>query len=112
MVPFANEDKFRTVCDWGNWVFPYDDFFDNGVMRNDPVRAKIAMESLVSNFDEESKLESEMLPEMKDIFRVVRFHDTIWQSIRSIASHGMSNLVPRRTCMLTRQASSDATPQQ
>lgn len=111
MVPFANENKFRTVCDWGNWVFPYDDYFDNGVMRNDPVRAKIAMESLVSSLDEECKLELEIRPEMKAISRVIRFHDTIWQSIRSHASHGMSDLAPRQTRILIGQASRNATPQ-
>jgi hypothetical protein len=24
-APDAKEDELRTMCDWGNWVFPYDD---------------------------------------------------------------------------------------
>jgi hypothetical protein len=24
-APHADAARFRTMCDWGNWVFPFDD---------------------------------------------------------------------------------------
>lgn len=25
MTPYAPMERFKTVCDWGSWAFPYDD---------------------------------------------------------------------------------------
>ena len=113
MAPFAKEHKFRTICDWGNWVFPYDDLFDNGTMRNDPNRATVAMDMLVASFDGEYERERELEPAshpgMESIDKLVRFHAKIWHSIKSNASSGMHCSIPDQSQMLTRQASSGGT---
>ena len=35
-VPIAGLERYRLFCDWVNWVFPFDDFFDNGKLKDDP----------------------------------------------------------------------------
>lgn len=91
MAPFAKEHKFRTICDWGNWVFPYDDLFDNGTMRNDPNQATVAMNMLMASFDKgfERELEPALHPGMESIGKLVGFHARIWHSFESNASPGM-----------------------
>lgn len=90
MAPSANERKFRTICDWGNWVFPYDDLFDNGAMRNDPERAMVAMDMLKASFLKGDKREDEptLQPDAKPLAKLIRFHTSIWHSIESSASPG------------------------
>jgi hypothetical protein len=91
MAPFADEHKFRTICDWGNWIFPYDDLFDNGTMRNDPDQAKVALKTLMASFDASHKyeLEPKLHLNMDSTAKLVRFHTTIWHSIEPNSSPGM-----------------------
>ncbi|KAK5989399.1 Sesquiterpene cyclase BOT2 [Cladobotryum mycophilum] len=41
-------EKFRVVSDWGNWVFPFDDMFDEGELRGDSEAAHEMMDCLMS----------------------------------------------------------------
>ncbi|KAL7948162.1 isoprenoid synthase domain-containing protein [Trichoderma barbatum] len=73
-APLADRSRFRTLCDWGNWVFPYDDMFDNGHLRDQPEESQLAMESLMMPMlgnTSRKKLDA------KDRLRIVRFHDTV-----------------------------------
>ncbi|KAJ2990133.1 hypothetical protein NUW58_g3108 [Xylaria curta] len=47
-APDAPAPEFRTLCDWGNWVFPFDDMFDDGELRDKPVAAANVIQSLLS----------------------------------------------------------------
>ncbi|KAH7018022.1 terpene synthase metal binding domain-containing protein [Microdochium trichocladiopsis] len=47
-APTAPRDRFRTLCDWGNWVFPFDDIFDNGELRDQPKQAALVLDSLMA----------------------------------------------------------------
>ncbi|KAK1511534.1 hypothetical protein CABS01_07492 [Colletotrichum abscissum] len=38
-VPYADEEAFRTMIDWNNWVFAFDDQFDEGHLKDDPIKA-------------------------------------------------------------------------
>lgn len=110
MAPFADEHKFRTICDWGNWIFPYDDLFDNGTMRNVPDQAIAAMNMLMASFDASHKHElgSTLHPDMKSIVKLVLFHTRIWHSIELNASLGMRYLMSYRRQILTKQTSDAA----
>ena len=90
MAPSANEHKFRTICEWGNWIFPYDDLFDNGRMRNDYDQAVATMNILMASFDGVHKYEPEpaLGPDNESIAKLARFHTRIWDSVKSIASSG------------------------
>ena len=39
MVPYADAKLLRIICEWGNWIFPFDDLFDNGDVREDYTHA-------------------------------------------------------------------------
>ncbi|PNP58994.1 hypothetical protein THARTR1_01242 [Trichoderma harzianum] len=39
-APSAEKDRFRTAVDWSNWIFYFDDQFDEGPLANDPVKAQ------------------------------------------------------------------------
>ncbi|KAK2600054.1 hypothetical protein QQS21_005218 [Conoideocrella luteorostrata] len=49
-APYASRKKFRILCDWGNWVFPFDDMFDDSTLRDEPEKAKEIMESFWEPF--------------------------------------------------------------
>ncbi|KAL7894231.1 isoprenoid synthase domain-containing protein [Trichoderma sp. SZMC 28014] len=75
-APFAPRSKFRTICDWGNWVFPYDDMFDNGCLRDKPEESQRVMDSLMMPMtDDSSHLGT------KERLRIVQAHDTVFQRI-------------------------------
>ncbi|PCH01467.1 Terpenoid synthase [Penicillium occitanis (nom. inval.)] len=48
-VPDAGRIELRTLCDWGNWVFPFDDLFDNGALKDDPYKANSVINALLSD---------------------------------------------------------------
>ncbi|KAL7928555.1 isoprenoid synthase domain-containing protein [Trichoderma chlorosporum] len=74
-APDASRSRFRTLCDWGNWVFPYDDMFDNGHLRDRPEESQLVMESLMMPMlDDETSKEDKCT---KDRMQIVKFHDTI-----------------------------------
>ncbi|KAF3809982.1 Presilphiperfolan-8-beta-ol synthase [Colletotrichum gloeosporioides] len=39
-IPYADEESFRVMLDWNNWVFAFDDQFDEGHLKDDPVKAQ------------------------------------------------------------------------
>ena len=90
MAPFADERRFRAICDWGNWIFPYDDLFDNGTMRSDYNQAAAAMNILIKSFDNSHKHQSEHTLETNSVSvtRLARFHGSIWHAIKSSAPSG------------------------
>ncbi|KAL6852143.1 terpenoid synthase [Trichoderma novae-zelandiae] len=52
-APSAEEDRFRTVVDWANWVFYFDDQFDEGHLANDPVGAQEEVDAILAILDDE-----------------------------------------------------------
>ena len=90
MAPFADERRFRAVCDWGNWIFPYDDLFDNGTMRSDYDQAAAAMDILIKSFDDAHKRQSEYALQTSSVSvtRLARFHESVWNAVKSSAPSG------------------------
>ncbi|KAF7563563.1 hypothetical protein G7046_g584 [Stylonectria norvegica] len=85
-APDAPAQEFRTLCDWGNWVFPYDDMFDNGELRDQPEQSQRVMQSLMASMlgplgkqDHENKL------------RIVEVHDTVVLRVSLKSSPGVQN---------------------
>ncbi|KAI3339300.1 isoprenoid synthase domain-containing protein [Ustulina deusta] len=74
-APDAGLPEFRTLCDWGNWVFPYDDMFDNGDLRDKPAAAAVLMQSLMSPMSKfQTRQETET--SRRERLPIVRVHDT------------------------------------
>ncbi|KAL7917433.1 isoprenoid synthase domain-containing protein [Trichoderma austrokoningii] len=90
-APFAPCSKFRTICDWGNWV--REPLFDNGCLRDKPEESQRVMESLMmpmmgnsSHFDTRERL------------RIVKAHDTV---VERIATHWHTKAVSKRFALAT-----------
>lgn len=45
-MPKAIAERFRLASDWTNLIFHYDDLFDNGLLKRDPVRTTKTVERL------------------------------------------------------------------
>lgn len=80
-------DRFRIVSDWTNLIFYLDDLFDNGDLKDDPVRTKSFINRLFEAIDgeiEPTRLED--VPKLSYVDRVQAAHDEFWQRFRSFAS--------------------------
>lgn len=67
-APYASPAELRILCDWGNWIFLYDDLFDEGKLPY--AESKILNESLLQPF-----LQPDVSP--KPRARIVQAHDSI-----------------------------------
>ncbi|GIZ48664.1 hypothetical protein CKM354_001171500 [Cercospora kikuchii] len=83
-APHASETQFRTYCDWVNWVFPYDDLFDNGYLRADLNNAKAKMVALFAGTNDKIAHRAQ-----HDVCDLVEFHDDIWRRLRATAPPGV-----------------------
>jgi len=113
MVPLAERRRFQAICDWGNWIFPFDDLFDNGSLRNDSEQAQAVVRRLLATF--KASHERCLNEDLEDgaMRNMVDFHTTIWNAIRSDSSQGEPQLCPRPCpplLFLTGQASKCDTP--
>ncbi|PKY05071.1 pentalenene synthase [Aspergillus campestris IBT 28561] len=82
-VPHASPEELRTVIDWGNWVFPFDDQFDNGGLKDDPVRAQELVDRLLAGMAEDkgqSHYEEDPL---------VRVHNSVWDRMAASSPAGV-----------------------
>ena len=78
MAPKADYKKFQTICDWGNWVFPFDDQFDDGVLRNQPKIAKNMVDTLLQSMHGDVKAQS-----LGTRPKLVDAHDEICEELKS-----------------------------
>ncbi|KAK4550947.1 hypothetical protein LTR86_011323, partial [Recurvomyces mirabilis] len=85
MVPDANAETFRLICDWGNWIFTLDDLFDNGeLQKDDDTRAWKMIEHLSSSFTRlPSTTPSPCEIDICQYQHILDFHQHIWGAIRS-----------------------------
>lgn len=91
MVPFAGAEELAMICDWGNWIFPFDDMFDNGDLRGDEARATKLMQLLHLTFSTE--VDERMIAHIsKDLPRQLceraRLHENIYGAIAAHCSPG------------------------
>ncbi|KAH8164929.1 hypothetical protein CIB48_g3318 [Xylaria polymorpha] len=98
LVPHASQEKLKIVCDWGNWVFLFDDsmlpgpihqylgfghglipiftsVFDEGELTNDPQASRSIINNLLST----------LLPEVvrSSAEPVVTAHDSIYERFKN-----------------------------
>lgn len=79
MAPTAGRGKFRTICDWGNWIFPFDDLFDDGKYAKDYTQAQAAVDRVLGAFHADP---SGNVEDVAASVPIVDFHDQIWRQIR------------------------------
>lgn len=79
MAPEANEAGLRLICDWGSWIFPFDDMFDCGECRADYRKTEDLLSLTESVFDH-------VLPGTRvNIPPIIQYHDGIWARIKASA---------------------------
>ncbi|KAB8236095.1 terpene synthase family protein [Aspergillus alliaceus] len=84
VVPDALPSELRTVFDWGNWVFPFDDMFDNGGLKDDPVQAQQLVNSLLAGMrnDGAASDNNEDNP-------LVHVHNSVWHRLTRASPIGV-----------------------
>ncbi|PWY91371.1 pentalenene synthase [Aspergillus sclerotioniger CBS 115572] len=80
-MPEVEAEELRTVIDWGNWVFPFDDLFDNGRLKDDPERAEVMIDSLRAGM-----VDNEQSPVPADN-PLVRIHNSVSHRIAKAGIH-------------------------
>ncbi|KAF2760256.1 terpenoid synthase [Pseudovirgaria hyperparasitica] len=79
MVPRADRKRYKLICEWGNWIFPFDDLFDDGPLRDDPKRARESMNRLLSSL---RKPPNSVVETDSTWSALISFHDHIYSAIR------------------------------
>ncbi|KAG4431767.1 hypothetical protein IFR05_012743 [Cadophora sp. M221] len=82
-VPDAGKEELRTMCDWGNWVFPFDDIFDNGKLKDNPQEAREVMDDLL--------LVMRGGVRASEPSAFIEIHDSVWDRIVKISSTAVQN---------------------
>jgi hypothetical protein len=83
LAPKANHNRFRLICDWTNWVFPFDDLFDDGDLRDDPERATLVIGRLL-NVMQDAKNEPMSLPiGAESEQRLIDCYTDFWERFKS-----------------------------
>jgi hypothetical protein len=79
-APDAPPDRLKTLCDWGNWVFPFDDLFDSGELRTDLSTSESVLDSLMADMTG-SPFIGYKLP-------IVKAHDDVYKRFENGSSYG------------------------
>jgi hypothetical protein len=91
-TPDCGPDKFRDFCDWVNWVFPFDDIFDNGELKDDPKGAKAVLDNLLDSMHGTAE------PKTK----FVAAHQDVWTRFKEVGT--CSARIVERLLMLSQKA--------
>ncbi|TFB01049.1 Presilphiperfolan-8-beta-ol synthase [Trichoderma ghanense] len=76
-APSAEKDRFRTAVDWANWVFYFDDQFDEGHLANDPAAAQAEIDSILAILNNESSYTQADKP-------LIYAFQSIWDRIKMV----------------------------
>ncbi|KAK1673302.1 isoprenoid synthase domain-containing protein [Colletotrichum godetiae] len=75
-VPYADAEAYRTMVDWNNWVFAFDDQFDEGHLKDDPIKA---VEELHATF---AVLEDTQAPVQLHDNSIRYVFQTVWDRLK------------------------------
>ncbi|KAM0343769.1 hypothetical protein ACHAPU_008196 [Fusarium lateritium] len=125
-APDAPAERLKTMCDWGNWVFPFDDMFDEGALKADQKRSQVVIDSLMANMLDRTynKPKTAVVQAHDDIFRRVSqgsspgvqrrfalamkdYTDGVVHHVKSFATNSIPSI---EEMLKTRQLSSGVTP--
>ncbi|KAF4438743.1 hypothetical protein FACUT_4691 [Fusarium acutatum] len=91
-APDAPFDKLKTMCDWGNWVFPFDDMFDEGSLKSDPKRSQVVIDSLMADMLDQTYTRPKSA--------VVQAHDDIFRRVSLLPDEVFQNPIIQRLELL------------
>lgn len=73
-APEAEDARYRVFCDWVNWVFPFDDQYDDGELRDDPRRAALELGNLIDN----------VYGRASPMTKYVKAHEDVWRRFEEV----------------------------
>ncbi|EME39124.1 hypothetical protein DOTSEDRAFT_82994 [Dothistroma septosporum NZE10] len=85
-LPHADPQRFRLVSDWTNLIFYYDDLFDNGLLKSDPVRTRDTVDRLFRAIDGDITPADPDTAGLDYVDQVQAAHDDFWLRFRALAS--------------------------
>ncbi|KAI1175288.1 isoprenoid synthase domain-containing protein [Nemania sp. FL0916] len=88
-APEAAPEEYRTLCDWGNWVFPYDDMFDNGDLRDKPQAAAMVLDSLMCPMNKPQIWQQTTEAAREERLPIIKVHDTVWERVQKGSPEGV-----------------------
>ncbi|KAG6994213.1 hypothetical protein G7Y79_00046g082640 [Physcia stellaris] len=74
----AELEELRTICDWMNWIFDFDDMFDEGRFKDDREQAARHVSDLMNVMQSESKDRSSSLSAGDPLLRVF---ESVWDRV-------------------------------
>ncbi|KAL9570063.1 hypothetical protein ACKAV7_005784 [Fusarium commune] len=80
MAPHADAEALRTMVDWLNWIFYFDDDFDEGQLDRDPVAAEKEIRHTLAVLEDGSETPDRERYPLRYLFR------TIWDRVKKRAS--------------------------
>ncbi|KAL2830806.1 Presilphiperfolan-8-beta-ol synthase [Aspergillus cavernicola] len=80
MAPHADAEALRTMVDWLNWIFYFDDGFDEGHLDRDPMAVQKEISQTLAVLDDSNEL-----PDRNQYPLRYLFH-TIWDRVKKRAS--------------------------
>ncbi|OJZ82180.1 hypothetical protein ASPFODRAFT_701161 [Aspergillus luchuensis CBS 106.47] len=84
VAPDAEEDELRIMFDWGNWVFPFDDAFDNGELKVDLDGVRRMMDELLTVMNNETTF--------RPADPLVVAFKSIWDRLSEVSASSMRTL--------------------
>lgn len=87
VVPDADAERFRCVCDWVNWIFDFDDTFDDGELNNDPLRAEQLVKAVMATMDDQIDIKQDLGKDQS----LVDFFRGVWLRLAKDSSAGGRN---------------------
>ncbi|KAJ5247787.1 terpene cyclase [Penicillium chermesinum] len=89
-APEARVEELRTLFDWGNWVFPFDDMFDNGHLKDDVQNGQIMIDALMHRMrDDKAELPAPLQSPLIDV------HNSVWERVVEGAPRGVQKRFAR-----------------
>jgi len=74
-APNATYDRYLVFCDWVNWVFPFDDQYDDGPVRENPELAKKELGNWIES----------VYGEVEPLTKYVKAHQEIWSRFEKVS---------------------------
>jgi hypothetical protein len=88
MVPLAELDLVLILDEFMEWVFRFDDMFDNGDLRRDYEAAKIVIDYLNSKWEKDTDMILPTGVHTEAAIEIARLHEPILKAIKAHSTPG------------------------
>jgi len=88
MVPTAKQELIFILDEFMEWVFRFDDIFDNGDLRSNYDAAKIVIDYLISKCENDADVALPSDAHVKAAIEIARLHEPIHEAIKARSTPG------------------------